>query len=350
MQSCSRTQAMIRTLARATEHPASGGVFYSADGAKTASPTLNADPSWDWTPTQTARAAGTSTCMFPLTLGCEPWLFDDGKEWLHPRFSDPAQIADFEPPDVHSGRTGEVLATIRTLAESLPPGQLIRDPDTQSPLGVAELMWDDSFYLAITDHPGEVHALIDKITDFIIEFIREVHVAAQGRLNPCGFPPIWAEGPGTMIADDSMSLVSPAMHREFSIPYLNRIADVVGPVWYHSCTWREQYFANLRDLRNVVAWNWNPGNSCDPAVVMKEFGGTAVLTPHIVADMHRDNDLLHFGFADEVDLVRYILDHKPKDTVLYFWLSNVTQKREAIEGIYALMDERGHSPRAVLCE
>ena len=33
-----------------------------------------------------------------------------------------------------------------------------------------------------------------------------------------------------MVADDTMSLISPAMHAEFSLPYVNRIAEAVGPL------------------------------------------------------------------------------------------------------------------------
>jgi Uroporphyrinogen decarboxylase (URO-D) len=341
-------ECMKKRLTEAYESPTRKAVFYSANGATTGSLSLNATPFWDWTPQRSATVPGVSTCLFPLAFGCESLLFDDDKEWVKPRFTHPEQVYDCELPSVSQSRTGKVIETIRALLKTLPEDELIREPDIQSPLGVAEMMWDDSFYMALIDAAEAVHVLLDKITTFIIGFIQEIHRQTADRLNPAGFPLIWARGRGTMISDDSMSLVSPAMHREFSIPYLNRIADACGPLWYHSCTWRKPYFENLRLLRNVCCWNWNPGNSDDPAAIIDAFSGTAVIAPHIVKNMHRDNDLLRFGFADECDLIEYFLDSMKSDTVLYFWLSNVINDGPLAERIHKLMHSRGHSPMGTL--
>ena len=153
---------------------------------------------------------------------------------------------------------------------------------------------------------------------------------------------------GTMLSDDSMSLISPEMHREYSLPYVNQIADACGPLFYHSCTWREQYFENLHQIRNVRAFNWNPGNSDDPAKIIREFSGEAVLAPHLVIDMHHDRDVLALGreFADEADFLRYMIDSMQDNTCLHFWFSNVVQKGEVIERIYDMLDELGYTPRA----
>lgn len=342
---------MTGMLRAAYEQPARGGVFYSANGTPTGSARLNAMERWDWTPVPSRSAPGGSTCMFPLGLGCRPTRTSEGTLWIEKLITDPAQVKDIGIPDIYDGAPGDILRQMADMSRSLPHGELVRCPDVQSPLGVAELMWDESFYMALIDTPDAVHELCDKITSYIIAFVKEFNRLCGPRLNPCGFPLVWADGPGTMIADDTMTLVSPAMHEEFSLPYVNRIADECGPLYYHSCTWRKPYYANIHKIRNVRAYNWNPGNSDDFAVLVREFGGKAMITPHLVCDMHKDNDVLALGrnFADEFEFFRYMVESIPDNAAVYFWFSNVLQKGQVMERIHDYLHGRGLSPAAKRC-
>lgn len=340
---------MKNLLCRMWENPSEKAFFYSANGKPTASPKINALPAWDWTPEISMNVSGSNTALFPLALGCRPRLTSEGKEWFEPLISDAADVAQFVVPDTASGRAGEVLENARKLAAELPPGARIRNPDIQSPLGIAELIWSgDTFYLALVEAPKAVHELLDKITGFLITFIKRFREIAGPKYNPCGFPQLWAEGPGTMVADDTMSLISPEMHLEFSVPYVNRIARECGPLFYHSCTWRRPYYDNIRRIENAVAYNWNLGNSDDPAELIEAFSGRAVLALHLAQNMHRDPDMVKLGrnFGDEADLLAYVLDNMRDNTALYCWFSNVVEKKNVIEKIYGMLAERGYTPAA----
>ncbi len=337
------TQAI---LAHAYARPDAGGVFYSANSAPTGSARLNALPGWDWTPAPTRWAGGgVTTCMFAQALGCAPDTVD-GRPWIKRLIHDRAQVKDIGVPDPYAGWPGNVLRNMIEQAKTLPAGELIRCPDVQSPLGVAELMWDESFYTAFYEAPDAIHALLNTITEYQIAYIREFNRQLGPRLNPCGFPGIWAEGPGTMIADDTLSLLSPAMHAEFSVPYLNRIADACGPIYYHSCTWSEKYFGNIHSIRNVRAYNWNPGDSIDFAIIAREFGGKAVLAPHLVIDMHKEKGALAWGrnFKDEFEFFRYCVESTPAHAASYWWFSNIVQKGEVVERIFDYLKARGCTP------
>lgn len=339
---------MIDTLRQIYARPASGGVYYSANSVPTGSVRLNALPNWDWTPQKTQWAGGgITTCMFAQALGCEPDTVD-GRPWIKRLIHDPAQVNDMDVPDVYAGWPGNVLRHMIEQARTLPAGELVRCPDVQSPLGVAELVWDESFYTALYEAPEAIHALLDIITRYQIAYVREFNRQLGSRLNPCGFPGIWAEGSGTMISDDTLSLVSPEMHAEFSIPYINRIADACGPIYYHSCTWSEKYFANIHSLRHVCAYNWNSGDSIDFGVIAREFGGQAVIAPHLVIDMHREKGALAWGksFADEFEFFRYLVESTPADAALYFWFSNIVEKGDIMERIYDYLHARGCTPQA----
>ena len=339
---------MIATLRQAYAHPPDGAVYYSANGAITGSARLNALPHWDWTPQRTHYAGGgVTTCMFAHAFGCAP---DEvgGRPWVKRLIHDPAQVADLPVPDVYAGWPGNVLRALAEQVRTLPPGELLRCPDVQSPLGVAELMWDETFYFALREHPAAVHALLDKVTRYQIAYLRECQRLLGARLNPCGFPAIWADGPGTMVADDSMSLLSPAMHAEFSVPYLNRLADACGPLYYHSCSWSARYFANVHAIRRVRAYNWNPGDSMDAGVIAHEFGGCALLAPHLVIGMHREKGALAWGrtFADEFDFFRYLVESAPPRATQYFWFSNIVRNGAVLERVYDYLHARGCTPQA----
>jgi len=341
------TIQMRALLQYAYQHPDQRAVFYSANGAVTGSSRLNAMEHWDWSVTPVASvASGASTCLVPLALGCPPKRLDAGREWIEPLITNAAQVKDLQVPDIWSGRTGAVLREIEQLCRELPSEMQVREPDIQSPLGIAELTWNESFYVALVEEPESVHELLDQITNFQIAFVTEIHRVAGARLNAAGFPFIWADERGTMVSDDTMSLISPQMHREFSLPYVNRLADACGPLFYHSCSWRRAYFDNIHSIRNVRACNWNPGNSDDPAVIIREFSGRAVLAPHLTLGMHRDKDLLAAGlqFRDEVELLQYLLDAAQPNTCLMLWFSNVVQDRALIDRIHDLLQERGLTP------
>ena len=339
-------EKMIETISDAYENPAQKFCFYSANGAGTGSDRMNRMTCWDWTPQQSIGVEGNSTCVIPLALGCEPLMLSENHEWLKSLIHDPTQVEQVPVPDPWEGRTGRILQQIQSFKQNPPREHLIRNPDIQSPLGVAELMWDESFYIALIEAPEAVHELLDKITRFTIDYIRAIQDTAGDRYNPCGFPLVWANGAGTMIADDTMTLLSPEMHAEFSVPYINRIADAVGPIYYHSCSWREPYYDNIRQLRNVRALNWNPGNSDDPAKLIKAFSGQAVLALHLCKGMHRDHDVLQWDrdFVDEADFFNYFLDLMDDKTCMYWWFSDIRDNGEIMEHIYDMLAERGYAP------
>ncbi len=176
------------------DKPESGGIYYSANSARTGSDRLNAMPHWDWTPTPSHWAGAATTCMFPQALGCEPTEVD-GHPWIKQLITDPAQVRDIEP------------------------------------------------------------------------------------VNP------------------------------------------------------------------YIGW---PGDSIDFAVIAREFGGKAVIAPHVVIDMHKEKGALTWGrdFEDEFDFFRYMVESMPDNAAMNVWFSNIVQKGDIMENIYDYLHALGHSPQA----
>ncbi|MCL1856639.1 MAG: hypothetical protein FWF84_03220 [Kiritimatiellaeota bacterium] len=321
----------------AWEHPDAGGVYYSANGAETASERLNAMPCWDHTPYRSHYVDyPMSTAIFPWMFGCEKVTTSTGTPWLKPCLHTTRDFQALKPPRLDEGIPGELLEAMRRQAATLPEHELIRCMDVQSPLGILELMGGEAFYTMLIEAPEAIHAALRVITDFQCAFLSQMQRVLHGRYNPCGFPLVYQEGDGIMVADDTMSLVSPAMHREFSVTYLNQLAERVGPLYYHSCSWSEPYFENILAIRNVKGYNWNPGDSVDAAIITRAFAGKGILSLHLCAGMHRDKGALRWGrpFADEYDFFKYIVESAPPTATFYFWLSDICRRKEPLEKIY----------------
>jgi hypothetical protein len=339
---------MKQVLMDAFRNPAEKNCFYSFNLKRSGSEKLDALSFFDWTPEPSRDVPDNTTCIFPLGLGCPETRTSEGTIWADPLFDDDEEEFNLELPDVWSGYTGKILNNIKEMAETLPEGEKIREPDIQSPLGIAELVCGQGLYIALLEYPDEIKAMLKKIADFEIAFIRAMRDVAGDKLNGCCFPYVWNNEEGTLCSDDTLTLISPAMHLEFSIPYVNRIADAVGPLFYHSCTWLPEHFDNIKQVRNVRAFNWNLGNSLDPHIIMKEFSGRAVLAPHICKGMHLTPDVKKWGsFADESELLAYVLDGMQDNTSMHFWFGEFENDPALIEKLYAVLHERGFTPAAL---
>ncbi|MFP4060878.1 MAG: uroporphyrinogen decarboxylase family protein [bacterium] len=322
--------------------------IYSGGANQEVSKKLNVHH-WDWTPSVpvTPEPFYGLTHTIPLAMGCEKLFTSEGKEWVSPCINQPEDVKHVRIPDVYEGRTGEILNLIRNMLNEDPQVD-IRFPDIQSPLGVAELMWGESFYTSLITNPGEIHELLDKITQFIVSYIKELQNIMGSRYNPSCFPQVWSQAPGYYIADDTNSMVSPEMHREFSVNYINRITEEAGPVYYHSCTWHPQYFENIKSIRNAKIKNWSMIVSCDPAMIIREFSGTTVLAPHIHLDMHNENGIKNIGknLNSEYDVVKYLLDNMQGNTTLYLqFYDDLVKETDKIISIYRLLDDYRYTPQ-----
>lgn len=301
---------------------------------------------WDWS----MPIVGTynATDMVPLAFGCPPVPIDKDRWWIGKIIHGREDVEKLAIPPVDASRCGEVLARTRQSTDMLPADAFIRAADTVSPLSIAELMWDDCFYTALIETPEVVHLLLDKITTFVIGFLQAQHQIAGERYVACTFPLIWSGPRGAYVGDDTLSLVSPEMHMEFSVPYLNRISDAFGGLYYHTCTLRPPYFNNLRQLRNLLGVNWNPGNSAPFHEILPVFSGRCIIAPHLYPDIHRTTDVLKWPglhFADEVAFMQYCLDAMDEHTAMSWWFrSDICQNATLCDRLYDLLNEYGFAP------
>jgi hypothetical protein len=118
-------------------------------------------------------------------------------------------------------------------AKSKIPLRVINVP---SPLVTASLIWEyTSFIEATLVYPDEVHALLEKITEATIGYIKEMFkriTNLYGVSHEFWYVP---KEMGIRISDDTAALLSPNLYREFGVKYNAMIAKEFGGVVVHSC-------------------------------------------------------------------------------------------------------------------
>jgi len=101
----------------------------------------------------------------------------------------------------------------------------------------ASQIWDyTNFAEATITCPGEVHALMEKVTEAIIGYVHEQfrrikNLYSVGHESCIGVP----REMGIRMSDDTGAILSPAGYREFGVKYNSIIAKEFGGVMLHSC-------------------------------------------------------------------------------------------------------------------
>ncbi len=135
----------------------------------------------------------------------------------------PAQAHALAVPEVGAGRTGIYIEAARRAK------QLIDDRPVFAgvigPFSLAGRLMDVSqAMMACYDEPDMVHALLDKVTDFLTQYVLAYKAAGAD---------------GVIIAEPLAGLLSPALGEEFSARYVGRIVEAaLGEtflVGYHNC-------------------------------------------------------------------------------------------------------------------
>jgi hypothetical protein len=103
-----------------------------------------------------------------------------------------------------------------------------------SPFDLAFLLRGQELLIDMYLHPQQVHYLMQLCTDL---FIRATKLLKQKAKEPDDSYSMhtWTLAGGGHICEDSCILLSPELHREFSIPYTQRALDALGGGWLHFC-------------------------------------------------------------------------------------------------------------------
>jgi len=269
----------------------------------------------DWVPTLWPHYAGVA--VFATAFGAQAVQTKEGggTVWARPIIitDDPAQAARIRRPGVTDGALGKVLDFV-SFAEARTAGRYtFRICDMQGPLDIAGQLWSETYMLpAMRSHPQVIHQLLEHITTLMIEFVRAFQ-ASCAHFTGMHCPHVWMPPEcGVGLSEDLAPLLSPRDYAEFSLPYVQRIADELGGVHLHCCGTCAHQFDNWAKLRGLRGLDLYPPH-IDFRHAAKVFGGEVVFTPPLAFDSGGDQ-------RDVPNTLDYYLSRANADTRFFFCL------------------------------
>jgi hypothetical protein len=118
-------------------------------------------------------------------------------------------------------------------------------------------MGHNELMMAMLSEPDIVHRLMQQVTDLMIDFIkaqRDLVYKHNSEFVPAMFQPWLPDGFGVSVSNDDWVMISPEMHDEFHVPYLNQLSEEFGGIYLHSCgNWKHQFSSleKIYQLRGV---------------------------------------------------------------------------------------------------
>jgi hypothetical protein len=171
-------------------------------------------------------------------FGCEYTVNNEADPWIKSiiREENAEDVYKLAIPDL---QTNPVFKKVWQRIESLESLSSfpLRMVNVASPLVTASMIWDyTSFIEATLVCPDEVHALLEKVTEATIIYIKEqfrrIHnLFSVGHESICPVPRF----AGVRVSDDTAALLSPDLYREFGVKYNNQISREFGGIVVHSC-------------------------------------------------------------------------------------------------------------------
>jgi hypothetical protein len=240
----------------------------------------------------------------PSAFGCEVVWWENDLPAVRPVAGlNPDRILEMRKPSVRDGEISRVLDYTAEFMHRTGGRVPIRLTDIQGPLDSAALVAGHTEFLDLMKtSPGAAHHLLRLVTEFAIDLVRaqrEIVRAHHVEFVPSMFQPWLPDGLGVSISNDECVMISPAMHDEFSVPYINLLAEEFGGVVIHSCgDWTHQ-FRSLDKVHNLLGLEF--GASEAPfRKVFDHFNGKAMLACRV--GLHRE-----ITFAGMKDYVQQVL-------------------------------------------
>lgn len=178
----------------------------------------------------------------------------------------------------------------------------LRSPDMQGPLNTAGLIVNqENLLMSMLDDKASVHALLEKVTHFIIAYVEYLRGAVSGQL--CGnlWPyTFFPADLGVSFTEDLMPLLSPRLYQEFGLPCLKQLADALGGLHIHCCGAYGQHVRNLAKANlplKAMEFHY-------PETTLEELAPLAeqtVLIPYILLNKTD-------RFASVTDFYRHLID------------------------------------------
>lgn len=172
-------------------------------------------------------------------------------------FPDPKAIDQMTMPDMETaGLFPKVTETIRYFMKNsnLP----VCFTDNHGPLTLAvQIIGYDKLFYWMQDYPKKIHALMDLLSDTVIEWVKYQKEILGQPMNHCfGNQGVYVpEGVGVWFSDDDAVIISGEMYKEFVVPYNEKILKAFGGGIIHFCGNGNQHIENFKSMEHLRGIN-----------------------------------------------------------------------------------------------
>lgn len=193
-----------------------------------------------------------------------------------PIIDDISEVSELSVPSVGSKRSGIFVEGTRLARQKLPNTPIFCG--AIGPFSLAGRLFDMSeLMMECYDSPDEVNELLDKATEFIIEYIK-AHKAAGAD--------------GVILAEPAAGLLSPSLCEEFSCVYVKRIIEAVADddfvFCYHNCGGSVEACAEAISALGADIYHF--GNAVNLSNVIKKMPHDSVVMGNIDPLIFRSGD------------------------------------------------------------
>jgi hypothetical protein len=168
-------------------------------------------------------------------FGCEIYYPEDSLPAAknHP-LTDLKDAHNLSKPSLTAGIYEKVKAFTEYFKENIPEGVAIQHPDIQSPFNTAHLVRGDSMFTDFYDDPDGVEALLDRITDYMIDLVPYLKsMVSEDKEWFHDWGGLWKGQ--ARISNCSMQMISPEFYCKHVLPRDLRLMKAIGGGRMHYC-------------------------------------------------------------------------------------------------------------------
>jgi hypothetical protein len=190
-------------------------------------------------------------------FGCPVEVPRNGDPWVKNHIiKNPEDVYDIKKPSKDSEVYKRIFDTLNFFEKETGYQMPVGVTDPQGPLDVASLIWkNDEFLVACITNKKEVHHLLNIVTEAFIEFYTMQYDMLKNPAFPVHSFPLLNSNDGISVSDDEAVLLSPDLFEEFGVPYLNRISEAFGGLYYHCCGDYGNVLDNILKIKGLRAIN-----------------------------------------------------------------------------------------------
>lgn len=175
------------------------------------------------------------TAQVPAAFGCELAIPTNSLPAAKTHVIKNAKdVYHMRQPSLDAGWYGKLKEYTQVFLENLPEGIHIQHPDVQSPFNNAHLIRGNDILLDFYDDPDAVDALLDLVTDYMINLIPYLkRMISDDKEWFFDWGALWK---GTArISNCSMHMISPELYRKHVLPRDIRLMRAIGGGRVHYC-------------------------------------------------------------------------------------------------------------------